>query len=182
MIDPQERLDRNAAEIARYNRRLLWIAGVTAVIVVALVIVTLVKVVSIADNARASADSAVAQSRETKAQAEVIKALLARQEAQDRTRQKIVNDAVGRIAAEQRRALVAHDNSVKDFLRQALGLLEEEVNEPRNQEGQRPRRTFIGPTASGTPTAPRTAAPAPRPAPAPSPACEQAGKSGRCKR
>lgn len=128
---------------------------------------------------------------ENRDQGRQIAQLLERQErndaeeaAEDAARQGLIDDAVGRIAAEQYRALVAHDRRVEALLRRNTVLLDSEVNAPRNQERQ------VAPIPPPIPP-PITAAPAPRPkvgpptgaAPAPAPApCETRGKSGKCRK
>lgn len=114
---------------------------------------------------------------ELRAQNTAIQSLLERQAEQDRGRERIVKDAVAAIAAEQRRALVAHDESVKRYLREALGLLDAEVNNPRNRERAVPSALVLP-----APLPAPKAAPAPRPAPAPVPPCQTRGKSGKCRR
>lgn len=127
---------------------------------------------------------------ELREQNDTIKGLLERQNENEASRQRLIDEAVAAIAAEQYRALVAHDQSVKDYLEKALGLLDREVNSPANKEQPRliippPMRTS-SPAPQVGPRVPRPApavAPQPQPAPAPKPSpCEQRGKSGKCKR
>lgn len=168
-------------EIARYNRRLLWLAAVCAAAVLAMLAVALLKIVDIAEDAQASADQASAQTG-------AIREVLARQAEADAERVQVVDDAVAKIAAQQDRALAFHDASVKNYLEHALGLLDLEVNKPENRERQAP--ALLAPRVLDTPT-PLNPAPAPAPAPVPAtapqpapapPPCEKAGKSDRCKR
>lgn len=173
MTAPEVIRDGNA-EIARYNRRLLWLAAVCAAAVLAMQAAALVKVVQVATDAQASAVQAAEQTA-------VVREVLDRQDAEDSQRERIVAEAVAQIAAQQDEALAFHDASVKQYLEDALRLLDVEVNLPANKE----RRAPILPPSLARPT-PRTAAPAPAPRPAPQPApappCETAGKSDRCKR
>lgn len=121
---------------------------------------------------------------ELREQNETIQSLLERQAANDADRQRLIDDAVSAIAAEQRRALVAHDHSVKEYLERLL----------RRTDGLRTRPSVLvipplparaAPAPQVGPAIPRPApqlAPAPRPAPAPPPPCQPRGKSGKCKR
>lgn len=171
---PGEQMARGNDLIAQYNRRLLWLAAGTASVLIALLLVTLVQVASIADGARASA-------QEAERQTGAIRELVESQTRNDATRQRLIDQAVSDIAAEQRRALVAHDHSVREYMRRALSLLDREVNGAANQE--RPRaplpQLILPPQQTRQPLVGPTAQPAPRPAPSP---CRQAGNSGRCKR
>lgn len=120
---------------------------------------------------------------ELQEQNDTIQALLERQTRNDSTRQQLIDDAVARIAAEQYRALVAHDRRAEELLRRNPRLLE--VNAPANQE-QRPVVVIPRPAparATPPPVGPSTGiAPAPHPKPAPAPTCRPRGKSGKCKR
>lgn len=134
---------------------------------------------------------------EVRQQNETIKDLLQRQNQNDAQRQQLIDDAVAQIAAEQYRALVAHDRRTEDLLRRNGRLLEREVNNPANMENQpvtvipMPQRMAVpaprvGPAVPQTSPAPKPTpqtAPAPQPAPSPKPsACQPRGKSGKCKR
>lgn len=127
---------------------------------------------------------------ELQEQNDIIRGLLERQNEDAATRQALIDEAVAAIAAEQYRALVAHDRRTEEALNRALGLLDREVNSPANKEQPRvvipapqpppTRAPFVGPRP---PRPARTAAPAPQPAPAPRPSpCEQRGKSGKCRK
>jgi hypothetical protein len=170
------------ARIDTYNRRLLLLAAATAVVLIVLMFFTLVKVISLAEEAKEN-------SREAAAQTIAIKTLVQRQASNDATRQQLIDEAVAQIAAEQYRALVAHDRRTEELLRRNLRLLNQEVNSPANRE-----RVLVPiplPPAAGTPAAPAPAPvgpatgaqpePAPQPAPAPAP-CQQRGKSGKCRK
>ena len=99
-----------------------------------------------------------------------------RQNASEQARREELDAAVAVLTAEQRRALVAHDHSVREYLGEALRLLDREVNAPANQERiaplvlppTQPRQPLVGPTV--------------KPAPKSAPPCEKAGRSGRCKK
>lgn len=171
------------ATIDKYNRRLLWLAGITAALLIGLLVWTMVQVAGIAEDARSSA-------REAERQSVAIRELVERQAVNDADRQRIIDEAVGRIAAEQYRALVAHDNRIEALLQRTLGLVNQEVNGPRNQEMRAVAPLLppalapnSPPVRTATPKAgpPTGVAPAPAPAPAPPP-CEKAGRSDRCKK
>lgn len=197
MPTPEARLASSEQEIKKYNRRLLWLAGSTAAVLVVLVLVTLIQVARIADEAKESATEANQQTL-------VVRQLLERQVANDADRQRLIDEAVSAIAAEQYRALVAHDRRTEELLRRNGRLLEREVNSPANMENQpvtvipapmlrvapRPAPApqvapapksapapRVGPPTGATPTP----APSPKPQPQPSP-CKPRGKSGKCKR
>lgn len=125
--------------------------------------------------------------REQQAQAQVVQEVLARQTANDRSRQALINRAIAAITAEQRRALVAHDRRTEALLLKTLRLTEQEVFGAGNQEARMgplarldPRPVPAPAPATRTAPVPRTAPaqPAPRPAPVP---CKPQGKSGKCK-
>lgn len=179
------------ASIDKYNRRLLMLAAATGLILIALMFLTLLKVIGLAEEAKEN-------SREAAEQTRTIKTLVQRQTATDAERQQLIDEAVSRIAAEQYRALVAHDRRVEELIRRNLRLTEQEVNNPRNQESavrpgpapipapapvpRPPSRTEPAPVGPPTGVQPQPApAPAPAPQPAPQP-CEPRGKSGKCKR
>lgn len=128
---------------------------------------------------------------EVRQQNDAIKELLERQNENEANRQQLIDEAVTAIAAEQYRALVAHDRRTEELLRRNSQLLEREVNSPANMENQpitvipAPQRMAV-PVPRVGPVVPRTA-PAPKPAPQTAPAphpspCQPRGKSGKCKR
>ena len=93
-----------------------------------------------------------------------VQAILDAQVIADSTRQNEIDTAVARIAADQKKALAAHDAAVKDYLQRALGLLDVEVNATANKERL---------PGSGVAT--------PRPVPV-VPTCVARGGSGTCKK
>lgn len=107
-----------------------------------------------------------------------IKDLLERQARNDADRQRLIDQAVADIAAEQYRALVAHDRQTEQALNRALdllGVLDQDVTAP-----PQPAAVIPAPAPAPAPfVGPR---PHPTAAPAPPPACEKAGRSGRCKK
>lgn len=175
---PADQIERGNEIIAKYNRRLLWLAGVTAAVLIGLLMFALVKIGQIADDAKMSADNAATQTK-------AIAGLLKQEAEEDAGRQHLIDTAVAQIAAEQYRALVAHDRRTEELLRRNLRLLDREVNAPANQERQpvpmipipapAPRPVLVGPPTGVAPV------PAPKPAPEPVP-CKGRGKSGKCKR
>lgn len=178
---PAEQMARSNEIIANYNRRLLWLAGVTAALLIALLVFALVKIADVADDAKNAAEASEQNTAS-------VKVLVEQQAANDRDRQRLIDQAVSAIAKEQYRALVAHDNSVKEYLERSLRLLNQEVNSPANKE--RPvaqmRESGMGayiPVPEPLP-APAAVAPAPQPTSAPpaAPPCQPRGKSGKCKR
>jgi hypothetical protein len=122
---------------------------------------------------------------ELREQNDAIRDLLDRQARNDASRQQLIDAAVAQIAAEQYRALVAHDRRTEELLRRNLRLLDREVNGPANQERQAVTvipRPAPAPQAAQAPFGPSTGI-APAPAPRPQPAsCRPRGKSGKCKR
>lgn len=172
---PAEQVARGNEIIAKYNRRLLWLAGVTAAVLIGLLLFTLVQVANVAE--------------EAKNQTIAVRQILESEKRGEANRQRLINEAVAKIAAEQYRALVAHDRRTEQILRRNSRLLDQEVNAPSNQEDQAvavipvPRSQPAPPTASAPRTAPvgpsTGVGPAPQPAPAP---CVQRGKSGKCKK
>lgn len=167
---PEFQIEQGNAEIARLNRRLLLLATAAAAVLVLMVGWTMWQVTQIVDDGRGAAQESAEQTR-------VSRELLERMRRDDENRQRIIDEAVEEIAAEQYRALVAHDHSIRAFLEEALALLDQEVNSPSNKEQSRvaplppwPAEPFVGPRA----------APA-QPAPAASP-CDIAGRSGKCKK
>lgn len=119
---------------------------------------------------------------EVREQNETIKDLLERQAQADATRQQLIDEAVARIAAEQYRALVAHDRRMEDLIRRNGRLLDREVNGPATQES---RSVVVIPRPAPAPqrTVPRVGpSTGVAPAPAPKPVCRQRGKSGKCRK
>jgi Tfp pilus assembly major pilin PilA len=91
--------------------------------------------------------------------------------ARDLDREADFDRAVEQIAAEQYRAMVAHDGRMRLTLKDAMALLNAEVNAPANRE-QRPHSISPFPARQPTTVAPR---------PAPAPTCQARGNSGKCK-
>lgn len=154
---------------ARYETARTLLVGLLVVIVLASLALVIVIGLEIREQGRAA-----------EKQSAQIEALLDRQATNDASRQQLIDDAVARIAAEQYRALVAHDNRVTELLRRNTRLIDQEVNGPRNQE-QRALPPIPRPAAAP----PSAAAPAPRVGPPtgvqPAP-CQVRGKSGKCRR
>lgn len=181
-MNPDRRSTDVGPEVARARARYEAAKTLLTALLVAVVLASLGLLILQSLTIRANQKQIQALAADAKRESEITAQLLARQTEQDRNRQKLINDAVAQIAAEQRRALVAHDESVKDYLRRALGLLDEEVNSPRNRERVAPPALRL-PTVTAPKAAPKPkVAPAPRPAPAPTPPCEKRGKSGKCRR
>lgn len=189
MTAPQRRASDPTPEMARARARYETFKTMLVGLLVGVVLASLALLVAQSVTIRNNQKQLAQLAEENKAEAAVVADLLARQTEADRTRQQVINQAVAQIAAEQRRALVAHDESVKDYLRRALGLLDEEVNSPMNRERVIPPALRLPapapapkPGAVAPPKAAPKAAPAPRPAPAPTPPCEKRGNSRKCRR
>lgn len=128
-----------------------------------------------------------------------VRALLRVEQEQNANRQAVIDRAVAQIAAEQYRALVAHDQRTEALLKRINRGVQSELNDPTNREDIAPDMPLPAapqapPQVAPTPApAPRPAPapvgpptgvqPAPAPAPAPSPTpCEMRGKSGKCRK
>lgn len=121
------------------------------------------------------------ESRDTAAKVE---ALLATEQADDAARQARINAAVKAIAAEQYRALVAHDARTEALLKTINRGVDWELNAPANQENAQAVPAPLPTTAPAPPPVgpPTGVQPAPAPVPAPAPTCEPRGKSGKCRK
>lgn len=206
-VTPEQRIAQGNATIERFNRRLLQLAGVVALLLLVLMGLTLLRLTGIAQDTRRSVMAAEVEAAAAKQQAEQVADLLARQKRADSERSKVIDAAIVEINRGQLDALADHDIRTKEAIARALGLLEQEVNAPANMERRAP--SAPAPPAAASAPAPfpappaaaprREPAPAPRPAPPPAPPrvapapapvapapvqpppCETRGKSKKCR-
>lgn len=184
-MKPTRRSTDNLPDLAQARARYEATRTVLFALLVAVALGFLAMLLLLGYDLRKQQDQLAQLAEENKREAQVVAELLARQQESDRNRQRIINEAVAAIAAEQRRALVAHDHSVKDYLEKALGLLDREVNSPSNKERPAmvlplPPGPFVGPRA--VPTVQPQPQPTAAPAPKPPPPCEKRGNSGKCRK
>ena len=178
--DADVRRSRTRRAVIRAQAGLTLLLGLVALLVLTALGALVYQTVVIRDNQARTRQLVEVQQQQQRD----VKAILARNARNDTDRAAVIDAAVAKIAAAQRKALFEHDARVEALLRRNLALTNAEVNATGNQE-QRSARP--APMQASTPanavapaptaTTPRTAAPAQRPPP-----CEKAGKSGRCKK
>lgn len=133
-VTPEQRIAQGNDRIALFNRRLLQLASVVAVLLLVLMGLTLVRVVGVAEDTRRYARQAEVSDEAAKRQAEQVAQLLVQQKESDANRSKIIDAAIVEIDRQATEALAAHDARALLAIQKALGLLDEEVNDPVNKE------------------------------------------------
>lgn len=131
---PEQRIAQGNDRIALFNRRLLQLASLVAVILLVLMGLTLLRLAGLSEDTRRSVQAAEVSAEAAKAQAEQVAQVLARQRESDASRSKLINAAIVEIDRQQTEALADHDARALAAIQQALGLLDQEVNAPVNKE------------------------------------------------
>lgn len=104
-----------------------------------------------------------------------ITSLLERQASNDKSRQQLIDDAVSAIAAEQYRALVAHDRRTEELLRRNTAAVGRVAAVRQPPLPAIPRPTPNGPAAAAVAVGPATGL-------QPAAPCRTNGRSGKCRK